>query len=275
MALTVSTVLTMFIARERAERSIEILENRYPAVVGHDQTNTFSLGLIARKKISLLQLEVTSLHLVDLSDMEIDAGSFGKDGMTSIDQVSTLFALAESAQSAGVGRAPVEFEMKQVKRNKTSYEVYIIDFTACLLPLIDEAVLGGYSAPGVTTVYAGVFNETGLAYLYVGFRDYFPARNNTITELTVALNDEEDAYTAVKELSSLEIEGGALTLLDAPGLGTLNFHDLVKDDTVRLSFSVDRSAASYEDNLQIVRIFVDGEAEKEIANFFLTGGWVD
>lgn len=264
VALTASTIFMLFIVGERAENMLEILENRYPAEIRHDQRNTFSVALIARKTVKYLDIEVNSLHRVGTDEMEIEMGKFGRDAMLSLDAVSSLSEMAKTA-----GLEPVEYEMKVV-RNKTTHDMYVLDF-AGTLSYMDEDILAGYFSPGITTIYAGLFNESGLAYLYTGFKDFFPIRNNTITELSVTYNDDKKIYKRIKELSPSEIQSGVPTLPDAPRLGTLKFSDLVKDDTVRLAFSVDRSTVPYSDGIELVRVFSNGILEDEMANWYLTG----
>jgi len=263
IALTASTIVTLFIVGERANKDLEILENRYPSGIRQDQRNTFSLALIARKPVEDLRVQVGCLHLVPSENYEVEMGEFGRDALLSLESVRTL-----TQMSGRLGIDPVELEMKVI-RNRTRQEMYLFDFTG-LLPYVNESILGGYFATGITSIYAGVFNETGLAYLYAGSKDFFASRNGTITELSISLNDEKRTYRRIKELSSEEIKSGVPTLVDAPPLGTVEFEDLSKDDTVRIAFSVDRSSlpGGYGDGFEWVRIFVNGIPQTDLANFF-------
>jgi len=264
IALTASTVLTTFIIGERAENMVELLENTFPAVVSHDQRNTFSLALIARKPTGVLEIEISSLNRVDTENIDIEMGIFGRDAMMSLDSIKSLIHMSEAA-----GVEPVEYEM-DVEWNRTPHDLYVMDFTDVLVPVLDDELLAGYAVTGVSTIYAGVFNETGLALLFSGFRDFFPLRNVTITEMSISFNDEKETFKRIKELSPAEIASGVPTLLDAPPLGRLQYEDLEKDDTIRLAFSVDRSTVPYLENLELVRIFADVELEEQLANFFNT-----
>ena len=262
IALTASTVLTMFIVGERADTMIEVLENTFPEEVRHDQRNTFSLAVIARKPISILELEVSSLNRINTETIDIEMGTFGREGMLSLDFISSMMDLAMKA-----GSDPIEYE-REVTWIRTPHDLYVMDFTDTLLPILDNSLLAGYSGIGVSTIFAGVFNETGLALLFSGFKDYFPRRNITITEMSINFNDEKDTYKRIKELSPAEIASGVPTLLDAPDMGRLTFEDVEKDDTIRLAFSVDKSTAPYRENLELIRIFADAELEEQMANFF-------
>ena len=262
IALTASTVLTMFIIGERAESMVELLENTFPAVVSHDQRNTFSLALIARKPTEVLEIEISSLNRVNTDNIDIEMGVFGRAGMMSLDYIKSLMYMAEEA-----GVDPVEYEM-DVEWNRTPHDLYVMDFTDVLVPFIGDDLLAGYATTGVSTIYAGVFNETGLALLFSGFKDFFPLRNVTITEMSINFNDEKETFKRIKELSPAEIASGVPTLLDAPSSGRLLYEDLEKDDTVRLAFSVDKSTVPYIENLELIRIFADAELEEQLANFF-------
>ncbi len=158
--------------------------------------------------------------------------------------------------------------------------MYVFDFTDLLQPFVQEAVLEGHSGTGLTTIFAGMYNESGLMLLYGGSRDFFPRRNITITELSVSLNDEKDVYKRIKELSPSEIASGVPTLLDAPGGGRLTFSDLEKDDTVRLAFSVDRSTIrgtdvslgiAHGNKLGLVKVLSDLQVEEFMANWVVAG----
>lgn len=263
IALTASTMVTLFIVGERANRDLEILENRFPSSIRQDQRNTFSLGLIARRPIEDLRVQVGSLHLVPPESYEVEMGRFGREGMLSLEPIRTLTQMSE-----WLGIDPVELEMKVI-RNRTKQEMYLFDFTG-LLPYVNDSVLGGYFAGGITSIYAGVFNESGLAYLYAGSEDFFAHRNGTITELSISLNDEKRTYRRIKELSPEEIKSGVPTVVDAPPLGTVEFKGLSKDDTIRIAFSVDRSSlpGGYGDGFEWVRVFVNGIPQADLANFF-------
>jgi hypothetical protein len=241
---------------------VELLENTFPSVVSHDQRNTFSLAVIARKPIEVLEIEISSLNRIDTENIDIEMGKFGREGMLSLDFISSVMDMAVKA-----GSDPVEYEM-EVEWNRTPHNLYVMDFTDVLVPVLNDSILAGYSVTGVSTIYAGVFNETGLALVFSGFKDYFPRRNVTITEMSINYNDEKDTFKRIKELSPSEIASGVPTLLDAPPLGMLTFEGLEKDDTIRLAFSVDKSTAPYRENLELIRIFADTEVEDQLANFF-------
>ncbi len=273
VALTASTILTMFLIGERAEHPVDILENAFPPQIRHDLRNTFSFATIARKPVEQLVVQVSCLNRFDLKDMGINVTKKGREGMMSIRMISDLSTMAGKA-----GLDPVEFEVKRVERNRTEYSMYVIDFTDVLRPVVDPRVLAGYAGAGLSTVYAALFNETGLAYLYGGSRDFFNNRNGSISELSIAYNDDKEVYKRMKELSPSEIASGVPSLLDAPAMGTLVYDQLKRDDTLRLAFSVDRSTVGgydaqlrihYEDKLQLVRVIVNGEDQTNLANFCL------
>jgi hypothetical protein len=201
---------------------------------------------------------------MNTENFDIEMGKFGREGMLSLDFISSIMDMAVKA-----GSDPIEYEM-EVEWNRTPHDLYVMDFTDVLVPVLDDSLLAGYSVTGVSTIYAGVFNETGLALVFSGFKDYFPKRNVTITEMSINFNDEKDTFKRIKELSPSEIASGVPTLLDAPPLGMLSFEDLEKDDTIRLAFSVDRSTVPYHENLELIRIFTDTDVENQLANFFTT-----
>jgi len=265
IALTASTIVTMFIIGERSEQLVEVLENKHPMEIRHDQSNTFSLAIIARKPIEFVDIEVSSLHSLDISEMDIEMTKKGRDAMIALPEVSTLINLSQS-----LGIEPEEYAM-EIVRNKTTHDMYVFDFTD-VLAHIDESVVAGYSLYGTTTLFAGLFNETGMAYLYTGFRDFFAKRNSTITELSITYNDEKDVYKRLKELSPQELQEGVPDLLDAPPLGRVAFSEIAKDDTMRLAFSVDRSSipVEYLDGIELIEILANGDTEKRIANHFLS-----
>ncbi len=266
LTLTASTIFTLFIIGEKAVRMVEVVENVYPDEIRTDQWNVFSVSVIARKPVKYLEIEFRSLHVIGIGDVGPEAGRFGLEGLLSLGHFSDLLRMAQS-----IGMDPVEFEM-EVELNGRKHDIYVIDFTEGLQPLVEAAVLGDYSGSGVTaTVYAAIYNETGLVRLYAGTKDYFPRRNMTINELTIGLNDEKSSYKRAKDLSSSQISAQVPTLVDAPEFGSIRFSDLKKDDIVRVAFSVDASASPYSNNLQIIRIAADCRVEEEIANFVSRG----
>jgi hypothetical protein len=267
IALTASTVFTFFIAVERADRPVELLENSFPAQIRHDLRNTFSLGVIARKPLSILEVEIASLSRL----YGHNSSTKGRDGMMEVHQIAIMDAVARAT-----AMEPDEYEVRGFKRGLETYDVYVIDYTEILKPLADEAILGGYTGWGLTTVFAGLTNETGLMFVYAGSRDFFPRRNLTITELSISLNDEKEVYKRMKELSPSELASGVPNLLDAPPLGTVTMTDLSKDDTVRLAFSVDRSTVAgaddylkvaRNDKIELVRVRADGQVEETLLNW--------
>jgi hypothetical protein len=209
-----------------------------------------------------MEIEVSSLNRMNIQNIEIEMGKIGREGMLSFDFITSAMDMAEKA-----GIDPIEYEI-EVEWNRTPHDLYVMDFTNTLVPYLSDTLLAGYSTEGVSTIFAGVFNETGLALLFSGFKDYFPKRNVTITEMSINYNDEKDTFKRIKELSPSEIASGVPTLLDAPPMGRLSFEDVDKDDTVRLAFSVDKSTAPYRENLELIRVFADAEIEIQLANFF-------
>ncbi len=261
IALTASTIVTLFMAGEKAKRNVEVLENTFPQEIKFSGRNTFSLGLIARKPLSVLQVEFASLHANDVSSLSPERGKFGRKAVLSLSCVSTLYEMADS-----LGVSPIEYEMK-VERNKTKRDMYVFDFSGILRRIVGDDLLGGYAGGGATSVYAAVFNETGIGYFYSGFKDFFYPRNSTITELTITYNDESQTYKRQKELSKAEIQSGVPTVMDAPPVGSLIFDDVKKDDTVRIAFSVDRAAVPFRDGLELIGILSEGQADYRLANF--------
>ena len=271
VALTASTVFTLFLVGERSKEYLEILENTFPAQMRHDLRNTFSIAAILRRPVKYADIEIGSLSRLDLRELSIATDKSGREGMLSLGFISDLFDM-----SGSLGVEPVEYGMEDVDWNRSRYSMYVMDFTDALLPLVQARTLGGYSGGGLTTIYAGLFNESGLAHLYAGSRDFFSSRNSTITELTVSLNDGKQAYKRVKELSAEDVAAGVAPMLDAPGLGTVSFSDLGRDDTIRLSFSIDRATVpAYDDvykiwrhhKLELAVIKVNGEVQDRMANF--------
>ncbi len=271
IALTASTIVTLFLVGERSRDYLEVLENTFPVQIRHDLRNTFSVAAIARRPVKYVQITVASLSRLDVKELGISTDRSGRDGMLSLGFISDLYGMARS-----LGVEPVEYEMRDVDRNKTRYLMYVLDFTDVLLPLVEPSVLGGYWGAGLTTIYAGLFNKTGLQDLYAGSRDFFSSRNSTITELSVVLNDQKQVYKRVKELSPQDRAMGVAPMLDAPGLGQAGFSDLRRDDTFRLSFSIDRATVPgydsiykvyRQDRLQLVAISANGEVQHRMANF--------
>lgn len=271
VALTASTVFTLFLVGERSREDLEILENTFPVQMRHDLRNTFSIAAIVRRPVMYAQIEIGSLTRLDIVELSIGTDKSGRDGMFSLGFISDLYDLA-----VALGIEPVEYEMENVDWNRTRYSMYVMDFTDVLLPLVDARTLGGYRGGGLTTIYAGLFNESGLGHLYAGSRDFFSSRNSTITELTISLNDEKQVYKRVKELSSGDVASGVAPMLDAPDLGTVSFSDLGRDDTVRLSYSIDRATVpAYDETykiwrqhrLELVTISANGEVQSRMADF--------
>ena len=267
IALTASTIFTFFIAVERADRPIEVLEDAFPPQIRHDLRNTFSLGVIARRPLSFMDVEVSFLCRL----YGHNSSTKGRDGMMEAHEISTMDILAR-----GLGMEPIEYQIEGFKRGLETYDVYVIDYTDILRPVADDAVLGGYSSYGLTTIFAGLSNETGLMFIYAGTRDFFPRRNATITELSISLNDEKEVFKRMKELSPAEIASGVPTVLDAPDLGSVRMTDLMKDDTLRLAFSVDRSTVGGDDTylkvyrndmIEIVQVWADGQVEDTLLNW--------
>ena len=261
IAVTASTMVTVLMVGERSERNVGLLENTFPSEIKFSGRNTFSLGLIARKPTSVLDVEFASLHADDIGSFDVERGKFGREGVLSLRSISTLYQMVSS-----MGVSPIEYEMR-VERNNSEYGMYVMDFSQVLSEMVGDDLLGGYGGGGVTSIYAVLFNETGIAYVYSGFKDFFYPRNSTITELSVSYNDRSDMFKGRKELSKAEIKAGAATVMDAPRVGSLIFEDVKKDDTVRVAFSIDRAAIPYEDNLELIRVIAEGRTEDRLANF--------
>lgn len=271
IALTASTIVTLMLIGEVSEDRVEVLENKHPKGLGHDSRNTFSLALIAREPLTSVVIEVSALRELDTTTMEVEMGQFGREAMMELEPISTMMEMCNQ-----IGVEPEEFEMEDVVRNKTTQDLYVFDFTDALAD-INGNVVSGYDDWGLTTVYAGFFNESGMSYLYGGVSDFFFMRNSTITELSVEFNDDKKVYKRLKELSPSEIASGVPDMLDAPPLGMVEFRDLEKDDTMRLAFSIDRSSVPNQDinefrlldGFELIEISCNGEIERRITNYYL------
>lgn len=261
IALTASTVLTAFIAGERASEMVEIVENSYPSEIRENQWNTFSMVVVARRALEYLDLEYSCLHEIRLFGPESTAGRSGMEAMAALSPVSDLLMMARA-----LGRDPVEF-MAEVVVNKSKHDAYVIDFSSILRASMDDPVYGDYFGYGANTIYAGILDDAGQLLLYTGVKDFFHGRNVTITEMSLSLNDDKLIFKRGRDLSPSERADATPTLLDAPAVGTLRSTGLIKDDTVRLVFSLDSSAAGHARYLQIIRLFANGQLQEEIANF--------
>jgi len=262
IALTASSVLTAFIAGERASEMVEIVENSYPSEIRENQWNTFSMVVVARRPLEYLDLEYSCLHEVRLFGPEATAGRSGREAMMALGPVSDLVMMA-----AALGMEPVE-SATEVMVNTSKHDAYVIDFSDLLRASLDDPVSGDYLGYGINTVYAAIFDDTGVVLLYAGIKDFFHGRNVTITEMSLSLNDDKHTFKRASDLAPSERAAGAPTLLDAPAIGTVRFTELRKDDTVRLVFSLDSSGAGHARYLQIIRLFANGQLEEEIANYF-------
>ncbi len=271
IALTASTVVTLMLIGEVSEDRVEVLENKHPKGLSHDSRNTFSLALIAREPLTSVVIEVSALRKLDTRTMDLEMGQFGREAMMELEPISTMMEMCNQ-----IGVEPEEFEMEDVVRNKTTQDLYIFDFTDALAN-VDGSIVSGYDDWGLTTVYAGFFNESGMSHLYGGVNDFFFMRNSTITELSVEYNDDKEVYKRLKELSPSEIASGVPDMLDAPPLGMVEFRDLEKDDTMRLAFSIDRSSVPNQDinefklldGFELIEISCNGEIERRITNYYL------
>jgi len=261
VALTVSSVLTAFIAGEKPSDVVELVENSYPTEIREDQWNSFSIVVVARRPLEYLDLEFSCLHEVRLFGPETTAGKSEREALLSLSPVSYFVAMAQA-----LGVEPVEFAA-EVMVNKTKHDAYVIDFSDLLRASMDDPVFGDYFGHGAHTIYAGIFDDTGVILLYAGIKDFFHGRNITITEMSLSLNDDKRTFKRARDMSPSDRAAGAPTLLDAPAVGTLRFTELRNDDTVRLAFSLDSSAAGHSRYLQIVRLFANGQLEEDIANY--------
>ncbi len=261
VALTASSVVTAFIAGERPSRVVEVVENSFPSEIRDSQWNTFSLVVVARRPLERLDLQYSCLHQAQVFASNITQGRPEREAMAALSPVSDLLIMAR-----GLGMQPVQ-SVVQVVANKSRRDAYVIDFSAMLRPSMDDPVLGDYFGSGANTIYAGILDDSGQLVLYAGVRDFFHARNVTIMEMSLSLNDEKSVFKRARDLSPSERAAKAPDMVDAPAVGTVSFSGLKKDDTVRLVFSLDSSAAGYGSYVQIIRIFADGKLEEEITNF--------
>jgi hypothetical protein len=279
-AVTASTVFTLILVGEKADRAVEVLETSFPTELKYDQRNTFALSIIARRPVQQLEIQLAWFFRYGPAKIGVEVEKKGRDGMLSVPTVLRLYAMAEEA-----GLGPVEYEIGEVERNGTQYSVYIMDFTDLLILIANNpAELGGYSGSrtyntpsGVTSVFAGLFDHDGLAYLYGGVRDFYYGRNITIAEMVLTYNGQEEVYRRIGDLSPSQIASGIPTLLDAPGMGTLRYSHVERDDSVRLAFFVDKALVGWSDpqtgidfgdKMWMVRIMADGEAQEDLAGFY-------
>ena len=255
ISLILSTLLILTIARERPGEPIEILENRYPKILGRGQTD-FSLSIVARKDFETIQLEYSSatpvaLDMSSLVDPKREYGP-GDEPEDVFDNVLKYDWFRDRTGDLGI--RPESYP-RMITVGETEFQAEILDYGSIIAHLVGhEATLG------VPLIYIAMVSDQGEYHYLEGYSEFIVAADKNIKGLSVSHNDEETKYIVEDRLR----EGSDLLPLSEAPRSLLEFKDVKKDDTVTAIMTVEPlsipSALGSDLGLvQMVKIYLDGE----------------
>ncbi len=259
MAVVISTMIMSFVSVEKAETGIEIIKNKYPAIVrtSVQERHSFVTNVISRKDFEEVKLKFSVLRVME--PVFADPSITEKPG-TTLDEIAAEITPIKTCLSAGKS-SPVGFEREilEFNANGTRVEALMYDFGSVVAagqPQLDVS-----SAPTAFLLWRD--DEGNLTY-YQGSSDFFLNRNESMESLVISYNDNETTYRSAKEVA------GALdvpTIAEGPSLGTVKYPNVKKDDRMYVMFAVNSlSVPSHNGMIQLVRVYGNGELVTFAAN---------
>jgi len=260
VSLLLSGLIVFTLAREKADRPIELLKNQFPSVMPAAET-TFSFALVARERIADIRLEfymVTPAYPVQADLVEPRKQYQAQDGP--LDVLANVARLGWFRnRTASVGLVPEEIS-RTVTVGKSQFRLLLQDYTTPL-----HAILGENATLKVPLIYGAMINETGYACYLEGGPNFFAFPELNINVLTISHNEDEKRYVPLDKIW----EGsGQLPLSEAPR-GVVEFKSVAKDDTMTVILTVEPKTFSPPSSrrdvalIQLIQIYLDGELYDE------------
>ena len=252
IAVVISTVFMGFITVEKADKGIEIIKNKYPAMIrtSVQERHTFVTNVIARKDYEEVKLVFSVLRIME--PVFGDENITKKSGVT-LDEIAAEIVPIKTCLSAG-RTSPVGFEREilEFNANGTDVEALMYDFGG--------VIAAGQSVPDISsapTSYLLWMDDEGNLTYYQGSSDFFFSRNASIESLVVSYNDEETTYRSAKEVTgSVDIP----TIAEGPKMGTVVYDNVEKDDRMYVMYAINSlTSPSHKGMIQLVRVYGNDE----------------
>ncbi len=237
IAVVASTMVTYFM-QAASEAPLEVLSREVPADMpfADKTTREFSFGLVLRRPVSSLIIDIDSLH-----------NATSKTGDPTADIRYAVELCTRLCRDVG---AP--FAQQEINVDGGSGMIY--DFSDSFSKLAPRA-----SLLSATTVFS-LATIGGEEQAFRGVSDYFPNRNRSLASLTLAKNEVPETYLTM-EAGEAQSQGKP-TIMEAPDLGRKEFVWNEEDDRFQLRIMVNSIGVPPHDGmLQILRVYADTELE--------------
>lgn len=258
MAVVISTVFMGFVTVEKADLGLEIIKNKYPAVVrtSEQQKHTFVINVIAREDFEEVKMKFSVLRISEPVFVDLEVAE--REDAT-LEEIADEIAPIKTCLSAGKTTPGFEKEILSFNYNGTEVEALMYDF--------GQVIAAGQSVPDISkapTCYLLWRDKEGNLTYFQGSSDFFLNRNETIESLVVSYNDQETTYRSAKEVAgSIDVP----TIAEGPQIGTVVYHEVEKDDRMYVMFAVNTlSAPGHKGMIQLVRIYGNGQLVTFAAN---------
>lgn len=262
IAAIISSALVNLLFSEKVERTIEILKNDWDVpTAGHlpiqERRFPFTLSMMIRRpvhdlvlKFSVLRNQTFAVNYTGWQNLTMKEKALRLKRVRELDEKVRGLSELVDVEALEMG-----FDLDWEGRR---FKVLLLDYSSCM-----EGLAPAQAGTDIPLVFALFFDGSGnLSRFYSGYAEFFLARKNSIQDLVIQLNDNATRYSP-----TVIEKPGSFSLDDLPGLGTVRFRDLRKDD--RLFFSMAVNGARVEGTaaiMQIVQLRVDGRYQDPIIN---------
>ncbi len=256
VSVILSALIVFTLAREKTDRPIEILENRFPSVMPAAET-TFSFSIMARQRLEDVRISfcaVTPAYPVQ-ADLLVPMRQYRSDEGPSevLENLARLTWFRNRTSALGI--EPDEID-RTISAGNSQLRMLLLDYTNPL-----RAILGQNATSKVPLIYGATVNETGHPCYLEGGPNFFPFPELNINVLTISHNEDEKRYVPTDKIRK---GSGQLQVSEAPR-GIVEFRDVAKDDTITVIATVEPRTFSPPSSrkdialIQLIRIYINGD----------------
>lgn len=253
VALVLSSVLSYFLFLQRAAEPITVIRNVAPAqlvaLLDFDETHRFSLGLVARKKMQELTIQYSFFSAAQIRGLP-EALSFEAWEAN----LSQLALQERFLEELGFEPEKVQGELAMDDLNQE----YLLYDTGPAIRALTSWQLAG----DATSSYILLPAKTN-ATLMKGRMEFYYYRYE-LAKITITRGENETVYRALKR--GEEFMPGERPISEAPVNGRIRFENLKPDEPVSVMIEL-RGWTGQGRCLSLIRLYVDGELERVLANF--------
>jgi len=278
IALTVSTVITMFLIGEGGG-PYSVVKAEY----GKSGTGRWLTGINLLAKEPIGSLTVSHFALIVRNDLLVELDREGTLEEVS-ERVRSLESYMGMVQATGsepeLRKLRVEISRWEDENTllREEFDLYLYDFSEYVWQAVPGEIMDSLERPTFNwghlydyySAFGCAFDDRGnLTYFLQGVADFYVNRVIIIDELTVQHNENKSTYLGVTGEGE---PGDEQSVLLAPDRGVVKFEDVKRNDRMSVVFSMDTSKFPLDQRgigqmpissvLHIVEITVDG-AESE------------